>query len=256
MTALPKDTPPVPEGMEWDLWLGPTPHRPYHPSYTHAVFRGWYEFGTGALGDMGHYSFHQIFEIMKLGFPTNVEAERSQFWSITDYQWHRENAHVAFPQASTIKWEFPARANMPPLELYWYDGGLRPPTLSELEADGEKMPEEGMLFVGDNGKILADFTAGNPRLIPAAKMKAFKPPEKALPRPQEELEQWIRACKGGAESDASYEKAYPFAETILLGTVAVRCDKKLKWDTTKMEFTNAPEANKYLRREYRKGWEL
>jgi len=256
MTSLPKETPPVPDGLEWDLWLGPTPHRPYHPAYTHAVFRGWYEFGTGALGDMGHYSFHQIFEVMKLGAPSTVEALRSQFWSITDYQWHRENNHVAFPQAATIKWEFPARENMPPLELYWYDGGLRPPTLLELEADGQKMPDEGMLFVGDSGKILADFTAGNPRLIPASKMRDFKAPEKTLPRPDDELDQWIRACKGGRESDASYEKAYPFAETILLGTVAVRCEKKLRWDSAKMEFTNAPEANKYLRREYRSGWEL
>lgn len=256
MTLLPADKPPVPDGMEWDLWLGPTPSRPYHPAYTHAVFRGWYEFGTGALGDMGHYSFHQIFEVMKLGTPTSVEANRSQFWSITDYQWHRENNHVAFPQASTIKWEFPAREGMPPLALYWYDGGLRPPTLPELEADGKPMPDEGMLFVGDSGKILADFTAGNPRLIPAAKMQAFKAPEKKLPRPDDDLDQWIRACKGGAESDASYECAYPFAETILLGTVAVRCEKKLKWDTAKMEFTNDPEANKLLRRQYRAGWEL
>lgn len=256
MISLPKDTPRVPEGLDWDLWLGPTPHRAYHPAYTHAVFRGWYEFGTGALGDMGHYSFHQIFEVLKLGAPLTVEAGRSQFWSITDYQWHRENNHISFPQASTIKWEFPARESMPPVALYWYDGGLRPPTLPELEADGQEMPDEGMLFVGDSGKILADFTAGNPRLIPQARMREFREPEKRLPRPADELDQWIRACKGGPESDASYEKVYPFAETILLGTVAVRSDKKLKWEAAKMEFTNAPEANKLLRRRYRDGWEL
>lgn len=256
MTSLPRETPPVPEGLEWDLWLGPTPHRPYHPAYTHAVFRGWYEFGTGALGDMGHYSFHQIFEVMKFGPPATVEALRSQFWSITDYQWRKETNHVAYPQASVIRWEFPARENMPPATLHWYDGGMRPPTLPELEKDGLEMPEEGMLFVGDSGKILADFTAGNPRLIPAERMRQFRQPDKNLPRPAEELDQWIRACKGGPESDASYAKAYPFAETILLGTIALRVEKKLKWDAAAMRFPDSQAANKLLRREYRQGWEL
>ena len=256
MTALPADSPPVPEGFEWDLWLGPVPHRPYHPAYTHAVFRGWYDFGTGALGDMGHYSFHQIFQIMKLGLPLSVEAGRSQFWSIKDYTWRKEINLVSYPQASTIRWEFPLRGDMPSMALNWYDGGLRPPMPKELEADGEPMPEEGLLFVGDKGKILADFTGNQPRLIPKTRMRDFKPPPQTLPRPAEELDQWIRACRGGAPSDASFENAYAFAETILLGTVALRVDKKLYWDSSKMSFRNAPEANPWLTRKYRPGWEL
>lgn len=256
MTHLPTETPAVPEGLEWDLWLGPVPHRPYHPAYTHAVFRGWYDFGTGALGDMGHYSFHQIFEVLKLGTPVSVEATRSQHWSITDFQWHKDINLVSYPEASIIHWEFPARGDMPAVSLHWYDGGLRPALLKELAADGQGMPEEGLLFVGDKGKILADFSAGNPRLIPGQKMRDFQPPPKTLPRPIEELDQWIRACKGGPPSDASFENAYPFAETILLGTIALRCDGQLLWDTEKMQFTNSKEPVKFMSRTYRPGWEL
>ncbi len=256
MTELPADKPPVPEGLDWDLWLGPVPHRPYHPSYTHAVFRGWCDFGTGALGDMGHYSFYQIFRILKLGAPSSVEASRSQFWTIKDYTWHKEVNRVSYPRASMIRWEFPARGELPPVALHWYDGGLHPPVFKELEADGAAMPSEGMLFVGDRGKLLADFTGGNPRLIPNARMREFKQPPQTLPRPIGELEQWIRACKGGMASDAALDKVYPFAETILLGTIALRVDKKLSWDHEKTSFANAPEANELMTRTYRPGWEL
>ncbi len=171
----------MPDDFRWDLWLGPVPDRPYHPAYTHAVFRGWYDFGTGALGDMGHYSFHQIFKVLKLGSPTSVEAGRSQYWAIEDFTWHKKVNTVAYPRASVIHWEFPERGEMPPVRLHWYDGGMRPPMIEELEADGRPMPEEGMLFVGDRGKILADFTGGSPQLIPEARMRAFQPPAETVP---------------------------------------------------------------------------
>ncbi|MCF7708432.1 MAG: Gfo/Idh/MocA family oxidoreductase [Verrucomicrobia bacterium] len=256
MTERPNETSPIPDGLNWELWLGPVPHRPYNSAYTHAVFRGWYDFGTGALGDMGHYSFHQIFRILKLSYPESVEAGRSRYWSIKNFLWRKEVNLVSYPRASTIKWEFPARKDMPPVALYWYDGGLRPPIPKELETDGKSMPEEGMLFVGDKGKILADFTGANPRLIPESRMRDFKQPPKTLPRPAGELDQWLRACRGGKPSNACFESAHPFAETILLGTVALRAEQKLYWDAAKMKFKNAPEADKWLRREYRSGWEL
>ena len=256
MTERPTETPPIPDGFNWDLWLGPAAQRPYHPAYTHAVFRGWYDFGTGALGDMGHYSLHQIFEILKLGSPTTVQATRSQYWKIADFGWHKQVNRLSYPRASLLHWEFPARGEMPPVTLHWYDGGLRPPLPKELDADGEEMPEEGVLYVGDNGKILGDFMGGEPRLLPKARMKAFQPPPKTLPRPIDELEQFIRACQGGPAPDASFEKAYPFAESILLGTVALRQDKKLRWDSSKMQFTNAAEANEMLYRKNRPGWEI
>lgn len=256
MIALPTEEPPVPEGFDWDLWLGPVPHRPYHPAYTHAVFRGWYDFGSGALGDMGHYSFYQIFRMLKLGTPRSVEASRSQFWSIGNFQWNKQTNSPAYPQASTIHWEFPARGDQPAVSLHWYDGGLRPPTPEELKSDGLPMPPEGLLLIGDSGKILADFNGSHPRLIPSARMRDFRPPAQTLPRPIAELDQWIRACKGGGPSDASFENVYPFAETIQLGNIALRTDKRLLWDGDKMAFTNAPEANAWLARKYRTGWEL
>jgi predicted dehydrogenase len=257
MTSLPTEGVPVPDGLDWDLWLGPVPHRPYHPAYTNAVFRGWYDFGTGALGDMGHYSFYQIFRILKLGSPLTVEASRSQFWRIDDLLWKKQVNTVSYPQASLIRWEFPARAGMPPVSLHWYDGGLRPPKPRELEEDGEPMPEEGLLFVGREGKILAGFHGERPRLVPKAKMQAFAPPPQTLPRPAEELEQWVRACRGTAPSDASFENVAPISETILLGTIAVRVDKKLRWDAANVRFVDAPEADALMARsQYREGWRL
>jgi hypothetical protein len=256
MFERPAETPPIPEGFEWDLWLGPASERPYHPAYTHAVFRGWYDFGTGALGDMGHYSFYQIFQVLKLGSPVAVDARRSQFWKIENFGWHKQVNKVSYPRASMISWDFPARGEMPPVSLHWYDGGMRPAQLRELDDDGLEMPEEGMLFVGDQGKLLADFTGENPRLIPKSRMQAFKVPQQTLPRPIDELDQFIRSCRGGQPSDANFVKAYPFAETILLGTIALRVPKKLKWDAARGEFTNSDEANGLKSRKNRPGWEV
>jgi len=256
MTEYPREQPPVPDGLDWDLWLGPVPYRPYHPAYTHAVFRGWYDFGAGPLGDMGSYSFYQIFKILKMASPISVEASRSQYWAIVDNLWKKQENKVSFPRASMIHFEFPAREDMPAVSLYWYDGGLRPATPKELELDQKDMPSEGLLFVGDKGKILAGFSGDNPRIIPESQMQAYKKPPQSLPRPIDELDQWIRACKGGQASDASFEKVYPFAETICLGAIALQFDQKLKWDSTNMQVTNIPRANDLTRRQYRKGWEL
>lgn len=256
MTSLPEGTPPVPDGLDWDLWLGPVPPRPYHPAYTHAVFRGWYDFGTGALGDMGHYSFFQVFRILKLSSPLTVEASRSQYWKIDEFLWKRQDNVLSYPRASLLHWEFPGREGMPPVTLHWYDGGLRPPKPRELDEDGEPMPEEGLLFVGDEGKILAEFGGGEPRLIPRARMARFEPPPQTLPRPAEELDQWIRACRGGAASNASFENVAALAETILLGTIALRVDGKLRWNAASGRFEGAPQADALMSRAYRDGWSL
>ncbi len=256
MTSLPTETVPVPEGLDWTLWLGPVPHRPYHPAYTNAVFRGWYDFGTGALGDMGHYSFFQIFRILELGSPLCVEASRSQYWRIDDLLWKKQVNSVSYPQASLVRWEFPERGGQPPVTLHWYDGGLRPAKPRELEEDGEPMPEEGLLLVGDAGKILADFTGRNARLIPKARMQGWERPTQTLRRPIPELDQWVRACRGTAPSDASFENVAGITETILLGTIALRVDKKLRWDATSARFVNAAEADALMMRRYRDGWAL
>ncbi len=263
MTHYPQEKVPVPDGLDWELWQGPVPHHDYHPSLTHAVFRGWYDFGAGALGDMGHYSFFQIFKIMKLGAPISIEATRSQYYEIVNHLWKKQENMVSYPRASMIHWEFPAREDMPPVSLYWYDGGLRPPKPEELDIDGKDMPREGLLFVGDHGKILAGFSGGEPRLIPEKKMREFDPPPETLPRPIDGLDQWIRACKGGKPSEASFENAFDFSQAIALGNIALRIDKKLKWEPVykegfgvKKEFTNSSEANDLRFRKYRKGWEL
>jgi hypothetical protein len=255
MTSLPGEEK-VPAGLDWDLWLGPVPHRPYSHHYTNAVFRGWYDFGTGALGDMGHYAFYQIFKILKLGYPLTVEASRSAYWKIDQYLWVKQTEALAYPRASSIHWEFPEREEMPPVTLHWYDGGLRPPLPRELEEDSEDMPGEGLLFVGDDGKILAGFSGQEPRLIPKKRMDLFKPPPETLPRPAEELDQWIRACHGESPSDASFTSVEPFAETILLGNIALRVPKKLRWNAEEGRFIDAPEADALMTREYRQGWEL
>jgi len=257
MTEYPKESLPVPEGLQWSLWLGPVPDRPYHPAYTHAVFRGWYDFGTGALGDMGHYSFKQIFTIFDLGSPVTVEASRSEYWKIVGSTWKKQENRVSYPRASIIRWEFPARGSFPPLKLTWYDGGLRPPLPKELEEDGEDLPPEGMLIVGDEGKILADFMGTNFKLIPKRKQKRSKRPVEKFPELPSELDQWISACRGGKSSNASFKQAYPFSETILLGTIALRVRKKLVWSSDQKRFTNSQEANALLKRPaYRPGWVL
>jgi len=145
---------------------------------------------------------------------------------------------------------------MPPVSLHWYDGGMRPPLLSELEKDGNPMPAEGLLFVGEKGKILAGFMGGNPRLIPSGEMTSFKQPPQTLPRPKDELSQWIGACQGGPPSGANYEQIFPFCETICLGNVALRVNKKLQWDADAKQFRNSMDANQLLTRRYRPGWEL
>jgi predicted dehydrogenase len=255
MTSVPREVP-VPDGLDWDLWLGPVPSRPYSPHYTNAVFRGWYDFGTGALGDMGHYAFYQIFKILKLGPPLTVEASRSQYWEIDNFLWVKQNNTLSYPRASSIHWEFPEREGLPPVSLHWYDGGLQPPAPKELEEDGADMPAEGLLFVGDDGTILADFSGRDPRIIPKKKMEMFKAPPQTLPRPDGELDQWIRACRGVAPSDASFTSVAPFAETILLGNIALRVPKKLRWNAEKGHFVDAPEADALMTRQYREGWEL
>ncbi len=257
MADYPAERPAVPEGLDWDLWLGPVPDRSYHSAFTHAVFRGWYEFGAGALGDMGHYSFYQIFDILKLGVPESVEASRSQYYAIVDHLWEKQVNRISYPQASVIRWNFPGREGMPPVSLHWYDGGLRPPHPEELEEEGEGLAAEGLLFIGAEGKILAGFRGQEARLIPPKRMQASKPPAGPEDKPLDELDQWIRGCQGGAAPNAAFTRISNFCETICLGNIALRVDQKLKWDAAAKQFTNSDEANRLIYRpEYRKGWEL
>lgn len=173
LTGNPTDRPAVPKGFDWDLWLGPSQPRPYHPSYTHAVFRGWYEFGGGSLADMGHYSLWSVFTEFALGAPTTVQAWSSHTCAVVDQVSRRVKNDVAFPAANTVRFRFPSRGDRPAVDLFWYDGGMKPPIPEELDADNRDLPQEGMMFVGDKGKILAGFRGENPRMIPEAKMRDY-----------------------------------------------------------------------------------
>jgi len=257
-TSNPVDTPPVPDGFNWQLWLGPVPDRPYHPNYTHNVFRGWYDFGGGSIADMGHYSLWPLF--LSLGIktaPLSAEACGTTTSAISQNVSRRVVNDVAFPYSCTVRFKFPKQETLPAFDLYWYDGGIKPRTPEELEADNGSLPAEGMMFVGDKGKILADFRCENPRLLPKSKMDSYLGGNKPEEKIDTNNDYWIDAFKNKTQSPGSFLLAGPVTETILLGGVALRsAGKKLEYDSQNMKITNVPDANKYLVREYRKGWEL
>lgn len=256
---LPTDKPPVPDGFDWELWLGPEAERPYHPNYTHMVFRGWYDFGGGSMADMGHYSLWTVFNALKLTSPTVVEPHRSHFCDFNGPVPFRVNNDFSFPMASTVRFRYPANANRGPVDLYWYDGGMRPPIPDELSVDNKELPQEGMMFVGDGGKILAGFNIQNPQIISGKKMD--KPSMATDNRSQvqqtsEALPLFVQACKTGKQYPGNFPEAEYLTEAVNLYAAALRSNKLLKYDATSIKITNAADANKYLTRDYRKGWEL
>ncbi len=258
--VLPTDTPPVPEGFDWDLWLGPEAGRPYHPNYTHMVFRGWYDFGGGSMADMGHYSLWTVFRALELSGPTSVEPMQSHESVLTDGVSGQVRNDFSFPSASVVRFKYPARGQRPAIDLIWYEGGFRPATPEELDEDHKELPAEGMMFTGDKGKILAGFRVENPRLIPERRMKSDGAAPAARPAREQGqlspgLRQWIEACKGGAQSPGSFLNAGPISEAVNLYAVALRTRKRLLYDAESLRITNVPEANRYLSRDYRKGWE-
>jgi len=251
----PAYTDPVPAGLDWDLFLGPAPERPYaevhrdgpfkgKKVYHPFVWRGWWDFGTGALGDIGCHVFDPVFRALKLGQPLSVEASST-----------RVNKET-FPLGSMVTYRFPARGEMPPCTLVWYDGGLRPPRPEGLP-DGDELGDNGRLLIGDEGFILEN------RLYPEARRKAYKEPERTIPRSIGHYREWIEAAKGGKPAGSNFDWAGPLAEVVLLGNVALRVQlrerltrAKLLWDPIAFKFTNVPEANEFLHRPYREGWTL
>jgi len=262
--TLPEDRPPVPDGFDWDLWLGPSLDRPYHPHFTHAVFRGWYEFGGGAVADMGHYSLWSVFTEFGLDAPVAVESTPSHLSAIEDHVSSKIENDYSFPVASTIRFKFAAKGNRPAMDIFWYDGGIRPRTPEELEEENRELPQEGMLLVGDKGKILAGFSCDNPRIIPERKFREYWESKGAqAPQPREHergnhrAPVWLNAFRGGEPTHGNFLLAGPISEAFNLGAISLRLGgKKLLWDSSQGKITNLPEANQYLTREYRKGWEL
>ena len=243
----PQDTPAVPSTLDWDLWLGPAPWRPYHPVYVPFRWRGWWDFGSGGLGDMGIHNLAPVFSALKLGAPESVHASSTPVFKET------------IPLAAIVHYQFPARGALPPVKVHWYDGGLLPARPEELEEDERNLdPEDGVIFVGDDGKMLVTGWGGRePRLIPESRNQEYKRPAPMLPRSVGHHKEWIEACKGGPAPRSNFDFAGPLTEAVLLGALCIRNGgEKLLWDSANLKITNVPEANKLLHYEYRKDWKL
>lgn len=255
--SRPQGSDPVPKGVHWDIWLGPAPERPYLHSYKEGkfkgrqvyqpfVWRGWWDFGTGALGDIGCHAISGTFSALKIEYACGMELVKDS----------GDGTSEMFPSSSIIRWDIPARAGMPPCKLFWYDGGYYPPReVGELAA-GQEYPDNGTIIVGDKGKLSFH---GRPRLIPESKMKDFKYPAPIIPRCESNhFDEWVTACKGGRPAFSNFDHAGPLTELVLAGNFAIRAGlgKKVLWDGPNMKCTNLPELNRYVRREYRSGWTL
>jgi predicted dehydrogenase len=241
----PEEVHEVPSTLNWDLWLGPAPERPFNKAYQPFKWRGWWDFGTGALGDMACHIIDPAVWALKLDNPTSVKAVSTNV-----------NSETA-PLASVIDYEFPARGDMPPVKMTWYDGDIRPTDPPELE-QGRRMGSQngGVLFVGDKGKLECGCYGKSPRIIPETKMKEYKKPEKTIPRVEGHHQDWIQACKGGTPACSNFDVSGPLTEIVLLGNLAIRTGRRIEWDGANIKCTNYPEANNFVRREYRKGWTL
>jgi len=240
--SRPTDTPPVPPTLKWDLWLGPIKYRPYHPAYHPFVWRGWWDFGTGALGDMACHLMDGAFWALKLKYPSTIEAEGDPLLPESGPLW------------CIVRYEFPSRGDMPPVRLTWYDGGKMP---AQDLLEGVQLPKgsNGSLFIGEKGKILVEH-GGPPRLLPESKFADAKLPEPYLPRVDDHYQEWVRACKTGRPTGSNFDYAGPMTESILLGNVAFRVGQKITYDAKRMKAVNCPEADRYINHEYRKGWSL
>ncbi|HPO12887.1 MAG TPA: Gfo/Idh/MocA family oxidoreductase [Candidatus Hydrogenedentes bacterium] len=246
MATRPAEMPDVPTTLNWDLFIGPAPMRPYHPCYHPAVWRSWWDFGCGMMGDRGAHTIDPIFWSLKLGHPISIEASNTDLNPET------------YPIASVVRYQFPARDDLPPVTLTWYDG-LQPPAplgLGDTKNLGDG--EGGALFIGDKACLTCGTYGNSPRLIPEAKMKDFTPPPETIPRIKgSHEEEWIDACKNGRPADADFSYSGPLTEAALLGNIAKRLPgQTLQWDGESMTFPNSKEATAFVKTQYRDGWTL
>ncbi len=232
----PPETPPVPDGLDWDLWLGPAPKRPYHPAYCPWTWRNWWDFGTGLLGDLGCHKLSTVLKALKLGHPAAVEASST-----------KHGAEI-YPLGVIARFEFPARGEMPPVALNWFDGGLKPAHPEELEP-GRRIGD--VTYLGEKGALMGH------RLIPETRQQAYGRPPKVLERSPGHYKEWVDACRGGPPAGSNFvDHAGLLTEVCMLGNVALRAGKKLLWDGPALRVTNDQAANQLLHREYREGWTL
>lgn len=243
----PKAVDPIPETLDWDLWLGTAPYRPYNHAYAPFKWRGWWDYGCGALGDMACHIMDPAYTALKLTYPISVEAVQEG------------NNEETFPKWSIITYEFAANGDQPPVKVVWYDGGKQPPRPEGMKPD-ETLGDgdNGTLFIGDKGMMACGCYGGSPCLIPQEKMKDFQRPEKTVPDSTGHYQEWVDSCKGIEPPAGSllkgFDYASPFTEMVLLGNLAVKAGQKVEYDPANMRVTNLPKANDWLKRTYRKGW--
>lgn len=249
---LPTDKPPVPPELNWDMWIGPAPYRDYHPCYVPFAWRNWLDFGSGTLGDFGCHYGDLAFWALKLHYPTSVQVVDGP-----------EPDPQATPLGLVIDYEFPERAGMPPVKYTWYDGGKKPAVLQKLSDDFDKGTDKkdslmwgsAVLFEGDEGCLLSDYS--NHVLLPKEKYADFKRPDPTIPSSIGHHNEWIQACKTGSPTTCNFDYSGALSEAVLLGMVSYRVGcKKLDWDGENLKATNCPEADAFIRREYREGWTL
>jgi predicted dehydrogenase len=260
--SRPEDTPPVPRTLNWDLWIGPAPQRPYHPAYHPFNWRAWLDFGAGALGDMGCHVMDAAFWALKLKYPVSVEASHS--YDVRE-MWKRVDNKETYPRASVVHYRFPERGGMPPVKLHWYDGGILPEHPDGLESGRqlERLVSDnsGTIFVGDKGLLICGCYGGSPRLVPETKMREYKRPLKTLPRIEKgsdgHEQNWIRACKNGKPACSNFDYSGPLTETVVMGNLAIlNPNVVLEWNGENMKFTNNDEANAFVKPQFREGWSL
>ena len=239
---------PPPRGLNWDLWLGPRAERPFLPAYVPGTWRGFWDFGGGAFPDMSVHHIDPAFNALGLDAPHTIEAN-----AVAMDETHTGRGVYAI-------YRFAASRDRGPVDLYWYDGGLRPPTPPAIDPDDPKQRlgenDNGLLLVGEKGFITCAGWSGMPRLLPLELHRAYERPPKTLPRVAGHHADWLRACKGGPPASSNFDYGAPLCELTLLGNVALRAGKRLTWDAAGMRATNAPEADRFLHDTYRPGWEL
>ncbi len=241
--ARPKDTPRVPAHLDWDLFLGPAPVRPYHPIYHPFTWRGWWDFGTGVLGDIICHTVNMAYLALDLQYPTRISTRSEGLMAETAPKW----AEMVF--------EFPARGKQPPVTVTWYEAGHKPPLALAL---GEPLPGNGALLIGDKGRLLqTDMYGAYHKLLPTDHYADYTPPAQTLPRARiGHQQEWIDSAKTGSPTMANFEYAGRLTEAFLVGNVALRTGQTLQWDGEAMKATNCPEAQRFVHPEYRKGWSL
>lgn len=257
----PDHSPPVPANLDWELWIGPAPMRPYSRAYHPWIWRSWWDFGSGTVGDMLCHALHVFCEPLKMAAPVAIHGTRAKMHGGL-FEMDAEGKETLPPLIQTpecesyacaLAWDFPARSGLPPLRLHWYDGGLKPFRPAELPPDGP-LPPSGVLYVGEKGKLMTAYSGGRQRLLPAGRFSGFSPPAKTLPRTPGHYAEWVSAAKGQGATRCDFALGARMTEIALLGTLAARTARHLRWDAGRMAVTNDTEANSLIDPPYRAGW--